>query len=268
MSKVCVVTGGGSGMSFEAAKRISRDHVIVLMGRTPEKLENAVEEIKAIGGDGRAFSGDVSSESDVKGLREFAGSIGEVDMVIHGAGIAPSAADDAMKLIDINAIGTINIDSTFAEAMNGGCILNIASSSGYMLPPEHLPTQLYTLAGDSSDSFRTKMNVVLSKVPEGRRSGMAYCISKNFVIWFTRKMAVRYGKKGLRVVSISPGIIKTPLSDSEASSESLAAGCALGRMAEAGEIAVFMESILRDTYLTGVDVLYDGGLIAQMQNDQ
>lgn len=75
--------------------------------------------------------------------------------------------------------------------------------------------QLYQLSLQSTEAFLAAANQMLSAVPEEQRTGMAYTISKNFVVWFTSRMAVRYGKKGIRIVSISPGTFKTPMGEVE-----------------------------------------------------
>ncbi|MGN1190150.1 MAG: SDR family oxidoreductase [Candidatus Ornithospirochaeta sp.] len=104
--------------------------------------------------------------------------------------------------------------------------------------------------------------------PEERRSPFAYPISKNFVIWYTGRMAVENASRKIRVVSIAPGIIRTDMSVGEASSIGMAMASPAGRMAEPEEIARFMEYMIRDDYLNGVDILYDGGTISGMRAKQ
>lgn len=264
MKNICVVTGGGSGMGFEAAKLMGRDHKIILVGRTVSKLEHAIQELTALGIEAESYPGDASDRASVKKLAAYAASQGAVKAVIHAAGVSPTMADGA-RLFEINAIGTIIIDEEFSEVMPAGsCILNVSSSSGYMLPASMLPTDAYPLSLENVDAFRDAIGGVLNAMPEERRGGMAYPISKNFVIWYTERMAVKLGGKGIRVVSIAPGIIRTPLSAGEASSEAMAKGCPVGRMGEPEEIAKMMAFIINDSYLNGVDILYDGGLIAAM----
>lgn len=264
MKNICVVTGGGSGMGFEAAKRMGKNHKVILMGRTVAKLETAIQALKDLGIDAEAYPGDASDRESVKKLAAYSASQGAVKTVIHAAGVSPTMAR-AEKLFEINAIGTIIIDEELAAVMDqGGCILNVSSSSGYMLPAAMLPTQTYPLSLTDVDAFRKAILEALSKVPEERRAGMAYPLSKNFVIWYTERMAVKYGNKGIRVISVSPGIIRTPLSDAEATSQMMAKSCPVGRIGEPEEIAGMMEFIVNDRYLTGVDILYDGGLIAAM----
>jgi NAD(P)-dependent dehydrogenase (short-subunit alcohol dehydrogenase family) len=264
MKNICVVTGGGSGMGFEAAKLLGRDHKIILMGRTVSKLEHAIQKLTDSGIEAEAYPGDTSNRESVKKLAAYAAEQGNVDVVIHAAGVAPSMTD-ASHVIEINAIGTIIIDEEFSKIMQpGSCILNVSSSSAYMLPASMIPTQTFPMSLESVDAFRTAICNVLNAMPEERRGSMAYPFSKSFVVWYTERMAVRLAPKGIRVISIAPGVIETPLSASESSSATLAMSCPLKRIGNTEEIAKMMDFMIRDSYLDGVDILYDGGLIASM----
>lgn len=268
MKNVCVVTGGGSGMGLETAKILGKEQKIILVGRTVSKLEDAINELKALGIDAEAYPGDASDRESVKKLAEYAASQGTVKTVVHAAGVSPHMADGE-KIFAINAVGTINIDEEFAAVMGeGSCILNVSSMSAYMLPQDKVPTQIYKLALTDAAAFQGAMNQVIASVPEEQRPGMAYTISKNFVVWYTAREAVKYGKQGIRVVSISPGTFSTPMGEVEGDeAASFALRGALGRVGDPIEIAKMMAFMVSDacSYLCGVDVLYDGGSVAAMQ---
>jgi NAD(P)-dependent dehydrogenase (short-subunit alcohol dehydrogenase family) len=175
---------------------------------------------------------------------------------------------DAEKIFTINAVGTINVNEEFGEVMKGGCILNVASMAGYMLPLEQVPTQLYEASAAGVEAFLGGAKQMLGMVPEEKQTGAAYTISKNFVQWYSRREAVKLGKKGIRVVSISPGTFSTPMGELEGEqANKLALMGALGRVGDPVEIAKMMNFILSDncSYMTGVDVLYDGGVIAALE---
>lgn len=268
MGNVCVITGGGSGMGLEAAKILGKSSKIILVGRTVSKLDKALAELKTLGIDAQSFPCDAGDRESVKKLADYAAEQGTVKTVIHVAGISPHMADGE-KIFAINAVGTINIDEEFAEIMGeGSCILNVSSMSAYMLPEANIPRQLYQLSLQSTEAFLAAANQMLSAVPEESRTGMAYTISKNFVVWFTSRMAVRYGKKGIRIVSISPGTFKTPMGEIEGEqAASFALRGAMGRLGEPEEIAKMMAFMVSDecSYLCGVDILYDGGSVAAMK---
>lgn len=268
MKNVCVVTGGGSGMGFETARILGKEMKIILVGRTISKLENAVNTLRNEGVDVEAYPCDASDRDSVKKLVAYAKEQGTIKTVIHAAGVSPHMADGE-KIFTINALGTIYVDEEFAEVMGeGSCILNVSSMSAYMLPQDKVPTQLYTLSLSDADAFIGGAKQMIAAVPEQMKTGMAYTISKNFVVWYTTRMAVRYGKKGIRIVSISPGTFKTPMGEIEGEeAASFALKGALGRLGEPEEIAKMMAFMVSDecSYLSGVDILYDGGSIAALQ---
>lgn len=262
---VCVITGGGSGMGLETAKIIGKDQKIILVGRTVSKLENAIEELKSLDIDAVSFPADASDRESIKKLVEFAAEQGDIKTVIHAAGVSPHM-DNAEKIFNINAGGTININEEFGPAMvEGGVILNVASMSGYMLPPEKIPTEMYKAALVSAEALEAGFKQMIPMIPEEQAAGTAYTISKNFVIWYTEKMALKFGKNGVRVVSISPGTFATPMGDIEGEeAANFAKMGALGRVGNPIEIAKMMAFMASDecSYLTGTDILYDGGSIA------
>ena len=252
-------------MGFETARILGKDQKVILVGRTVSKLEDAINELKSEGIDAEAYPADASDRESVRKLAVFAASQGNVKTVVHAAGISPHMAEGE-KIMEVNAVGTININEEFGEVMSeGGCILNVASMAGYMLPESQAPIQLYQLGLKDGKAFMDGMKQVLPSVPEEQRRGSAYTISKNFVIWYTVKMALKLGKKGVRVVSISPGTFSTPMGEVEGEqAASIAENGALGRVGDPLEIAKMMAFMASDeaSYLTGTDILYDGGAIA------
>ena len=267
MKEIGVITGGGSGMGLEAAKLLGQKYRLILVGRTAAKLEKAIAELTAAGVQAEAFPADASDRASVDKLAAYAAAQGPVKVVLHAAGVSPHMTDGA-KIFAINALGTINIDQAFAQVMTSGCIINVASMSAYMLPPEQTPTQLYRLSLKDLAAFQNAMEQVIAASPAQQQAGTAYTLSKNFVIWYTARMAVRYGGKGLRVVSISPGTFDTPMGEIEGQeAAAFATRGALGRVGDPLEIAKMMAFIASDdcSYLTGVDILYDGGSIAALK---
>ncbi len=267
MKKICVITGGGSGMGLETAKLLGKDQDIILCGRTVAKLEGAIKELQALGINAEAFPCDVSDRTSVESLAKYAASKGEIQTVIHSAGIARGAADQVFL---IDAVGTVYVNDIFGEIIaDGGVILNVSSMAGYMLPEDQVPYELYFTALSDAEVFRAGGLQIVSALPEEIATGAAYTISKKFVIWYTRQKAVQLGKRNVRVVSISPGTFETPMvigdtPEGRAQSEGFGRMGALGRVGEPIEIARMMTFIVSDqaSYLTGADVLYDGGVIA------
>ena len=269
MKNICVVTGGGSGMGLETAKLVGKDQKIILVGRTVSKLQNALDELHALGIEAEVYPCDAGNREAVEKLAQYAAAQGTVKTVVHAAGVSPHMTD-ALSIFKINAVGTININEAFGEVMGqGSCILNVSSVAGHMLPEASAPRQIYALALSNIQAFEGAAAQMLAAVPQEQSNGTAYTVSKNFVIWYTAKMAVRLGKKGIRVVSISPGTFRTPMGEVEGEqAASFALAGALGRLGEPEEIAKMMAFMVSDacSYMTGADVLYDGGSIAALKD--
>lgn len=268
MSDVIVITGGGSGMGLELAKLVGSGAKVVISGRTVAKLEGAIAELATVGVEAEPFACDVSDRGSVEALAAFAQSLGTVGKVVHAAGISPHMGD-GMKIFAVNAVGTMNVDEVFGSVVaDGGVILNVSSMSAYMLPAERVPLQLYQASALGSEAFLSGCEQMLAAVPDEMAAGMAYTVSKNFVIWYTKRQALALGSRGVRVVSISPGTFSTPMGEVEGEEAArFAKSGALGRLGEPVEIARMMAFMLSDeaSYLTGADILYDGGTIAAFE---
>jgi NAD(P)-dependent dehydrogenase (short-subunit alcohol dehydrogenase family) len=268
MKKICVITGGGSGMGLEAAKILGTRYSLVLAGRTAKKLESAIQELSNLGIEAEAFPCDISKRPSVQELARFATEKGTVSIVIHAAGLSPKQGD-AETVFIIDAMGTIYMNEEFSKVMGAGsCILDVSSMSAYMTPAEYLPIADYPLSLNDPEAFKGKMLALLQNLSKDQASGMAYVISKNFVIWYAKKCAVAYGKRGIRVLSISPGTFNTPMGEIEGDgAAAYALRGALGRVGEPVEIGRVMAFIVSpdSSYLTGTDILCDGGTIAALQ---
>lgn len=270
MKKVCVITGGGSGIGFATAKVMDgQGYYVILVGRTAKKLENAVDELRAAGIEAEAFSCDISDCGGTQALAEIALERGKVEVVIHAAGMSPHMGD-AQKIMEANALGTVNINDAFYEVMHdGGCLIDTSSMSAYLAPQFIMPKRSYKLSRTDRDKFMKEMMRRVSLFPKKVRPGVAYGISKDFVIWFARTDAARFGQKDVRVLSITPGNFETPMGELEKDEAiTYLKYNAIKRLGRPEEIARLYAAVADDRmgYLTGTDILCDGGLIASGVN--
>ena len=267
MANVCVITGGGSCMGLETARNIDKDVILVLTGRTAAKLENAKSILESEGHEVHVTSCDVSVRKDVHELCLLASNLGTIKTVIHAAGLSPAMADPK-TIIMVNAVGTKNVNMEFYKYMNdGGVIVDIASSSAYEAPAALVKHQIYEEAEYEEEKFIKHMTGEANLIPgsDYNKSGMAYVMSKNFVVWYAQKCAHEYAAKGIRVVSVSPGLIETDMGTREVEQADFAKQmiertCA-HRMGKPEELGFAIASIAdeRNGYLCGIDVLIDGG---------
>ncbi|MBR5501739.1 MAG: SDR family oxidoreductase [Oscillospiraceae bacterium] len=251
-------------MGLAAAKFMPKDKIIVLSGRTMSKLEAAVNELKELGYDAYATVCDTSSRESVKELVAFASNLGEIKNVINSAGVSPAMKGTPESILRINALGTVYVNQEFSKVMNpGSVIVDVSSNSAYILPSFIIPKKVYPLAETDEEQFLKKI-VKRSGMAKGdyQQKGLAYSISKNFVIWYAQKCAFEYGLKGIRVVSLSPGLIATDMGNLEKEDGGmLIPFSAEERMGKPEELGFALATVAdeRNGYLAGVDVLCDGG---------
>jgi NAD(P)-dependent dehydrogenase (short-subunit alcohol dehydrogenase family) len=212
---------------------------------------------------------DVTDGGAVTDLLDTATGLGTLASVIHTAGVSPSMgpADYVMRT---NAVGTVNVNEAFhAIAGEGSVIVNVASMAAHMLPAEMIPTGQFPLAlHDDTAAFMDAMLTACEIAPEEARSGIAYAVSKSFVRWYSQSQAERFNARGLRIVSVSPGSVDTEMGrlEEQAGAGAMVADAAVPRWGKAEEMAELLAFCASDKagYLTGTDILNDGGVIASM----
>ena len=268
MPEVAVITGGAGGVGLATAKIVGRRSFVVICDVNQDRLDGAITELRTLDIACQAVACDITDRGSVAALVDKSTALGSVTSVIHTAGVSPSmgAADLIMR---INAIGTVNVnEGFFGVAGDDVAFVNVASTAAYMFPRIAIPTRYFKNALRDEDAFLKKMTTACRFAPENLRPGLAYSISKNFVTWYCRSQAERFGRKGARVLSVSPGSIDTPMGRLE---EGAGAGAMLryaalkrfGRPDEVAELLAFCASN-RASYLTGIDILCDGGVVASM----
>ena len=270
-NKVVVVTGGGSGMGLATIKNMDKDYVFVISGRTVSRLEGAVTSLASLGYTVYPFACDVSKRESVISLVEYATSLGEIAIVINAAGVSPAMKTTPEQVLRINALGTLYVNQEFSKVMDkGSVILDVASNSAYVLPSFMAPKGAYPIAEKNEDKFIKKLVRRASIMPgEYYKKGMAYTYSKLFVIWYAQKCAFEYGKRGIRVVSLSPGLIATDMGNMEVEvGGSLIPNTAENRMGTPEELGYAIATVAnpRNGFLTAVDVLCDGGSTTRIHN--
>lgn len=256
-------------MGLATAKIVGRDHTLVLCDVRQERLDGAATTLKDLGIDATTVNCDVTDRHAVDDLLDTAIGVGTLASVIHTAGVSPSmgSADYVMRT---NAIGTVNVNEAFhAKAGDGSVVVNVASMAAYLIPEEFVPVAQFPLALGDSDAFFDAMMVACNVIPEEARSGYAYAASKNFVRWYSESQAERFNARGLRIVSISPGSVDTEMGrlEEQAGAGAMVADAAVPRWGKPEEMAELLAFCASDKagYLTGTDVLNDGGVVASMR---
>jgi NAD(P)-dependent dehydrogenase (short-subunit alcohol dehydrogenase family) len=253
-------------MGLATARIFGRSHTIVLADIGQERLDAARVELEGLGVKAESMVCDVTDRASVDNVVDHAASIGPIAAVVHTAGLSPQMGD-ARTIVKVNALGTVNVsEAVLRHARAGLRLVNVASMAAHLAPGLTMPRRSYPLASTDPDAFLAKVMRRVNLAPKAVRPGMAYPISKDFVVWHTKKMAAAFGAKEAGIVSVSPGSIDTEMGRLEAdhgAAEMLkfAALKRFGTVEEIAEVLVFCASE-KARYLTGTDVLCDGGVVA------
>jgi NAD(P)-dependent dehydrogenase (short-subunit alcohol dehydrogenase family) len=269
MSRVVVITGGAGGMGAATARVVGREHTVVLCDVRADRLEATAVALTDLGIASTIVNCDVTDRAAVARLFDTAAELGMPASVIHTAGVSPSMGS-AEYVMRTNAVGTVNVNEIFFErAGEGGAIVNVASMAAHMLPEEMIPTGQFPQAMNDPDAFVADMLAVCAAVPEEAQSGIAYALSKSFVRWYSTSQCERFNSRGLRILSVSPGSIDTEMGrlEEQAGAGAMVADAAVPRWGNPEEMADLLAFCASDRagYLTGTDILNDGGVIASMR---
>jgi NAD(P)-dependent dehydrogenase (short-subunit alcohol dehydrogenase family) len=262
---VLVVIGAGS-IGQAIARRVGAGKHVLLADLRRELADAAAKVMSDAGFDVSTASVDVSSRESVHALVERATALGDVWGVIHAAGVSPSQASPA-TILHVDLYGTALVLEEFGNviARGGSCVV-IASMSGHRLPAL-TAEQDKALATTPTDELLALPMLGLDRVTDPLN---AYQISKRANSLRVMAEAVRWGKRGARVNTISPGIIITPLANDELSGPRGAGyrryieGSAAGRAGTPDEVANVGALLMGPdgAFITGSDILQDGGVTA------
>lgn len=240
--KRALVAGASSGLGLACAVALADAGAHVIMSaRGEERLNEAAEAIRATGGSTEALVMDIG---DVDGMRDKLKPLGALDILVNSAGIARHTSALATTIGDYDAVTDINVKGAYflsvgvahgmIDAGIKGSIINMSSQMGHI---------------------------------GGIERGV-YCATKHAVEGFTKALAIEFGPKGIRVNTLAPTFIRTPLAEQTLSNPERKAwvesNIKLGRIGELSDImgpCVFLASDAA-ALITGTSLLVDGGWTA------
>ena len=247
--KVAIITGGGSGIGEATAKLMSKEGAtIAIADIDDENGKRVAREIKAAGGKAEFWHMNIAEEKEVeKTFADMNKKFGKVNILVNNAGITGKAqATHETSSAEWDAVINVNLRGTFLCTKyavsyilkaGGGAIVNVSSIMGMLAGP-----------------------------------AIPYNTSKGGIRNMTKSDAYMYSRKNIRINSVHPGFIITPLFTKMASKEPDGLDAAikreggripLGRMGEAEEIANGILFLASDeaSYITGIELIIDGGYI-------
>ena len=265
MKNVNVVIGAGS-IGQAIVRRVSAGKHILIADLRQENADAAALVLGNAGFDVSTTIVDVSSRQSVHKLAQTAAALGLITGVIHAAGVSPSQASPA-TILKVDLYGTALVLEEFGNVVtSGGAGVVIASQSGHRLP-SLTAEQNSALAITPADDLLALPFLQPDRI---RDSLHAYQISKRGNSLRVMAEAVRWGKRGARVNTISPGIIITPLAKDELAGPrgdgyrrmlQLSPVGRAGTPDEVGNVGALLMG-QDGAFITGSDFLMDGGVTA------
>lgn len=266
-TQVVVIIGAG-GIGIAIARRQGFGKHILLADFNEELLAKAVRELEVASYKVSTQKVDVSSRESVRSLVEAASRLGSIVQVVNTAGVSPNMAPPE-RVLAVDLYGSAVVFEEFRRVIApGGAGLIISSMAGHMAAPLFKEDD-HALAFTPADELLALPVLSGEAIPN---SMVAYIVSKQANHVRVQAESIKWGERGARVNSISPGIIATPLAQHELNSpigdvyRGMIAASPSKRMASPDEVAAAAAYLLGPDagFITGSDLLMDGGVIAAM----
>lgn len=265
MKNVMILTGAGQiGMAI--ARRMGYGMKIVVGDKKLENAQTVAKTMNGAGFDVVPVEMDLSNRASIQNIIAEAQKYGDITMLINAAGVSPSQASiEAILKVDLYGTAVL-LEEVGKVIAPGGVGVTISSQSGHRMK-QLTPEEDEQLACTPTDEL-LKLSLLQ---PENIRDTLhAYQLAKRCNEKRVMAESVKWGVKGARINSISPGIIVTPLAIDEFNGprgefyKNMFAKCPAGRPGTADEVANVAELLMsnKGAFITGADFLIDGGATA------
>lgn len=265
MANVMILTGAGQiGMAI--ARRMGYGMKIVIGDKKPENAQTIAQTMNDAGFDVVPMEMDLSSRTSIRNIIAEAQKYGDITMLVNAAGVSPSQAPvEAILKVDLYGTAVL-LEEVGKVIAPGGVGVTISSQSGHRMK-QLTPEEDEQLACTPTEEL---LKLPLLQPENIRDTLHAYQLAKRCNEKRVMAESVKWGSKGARINSISPGIIVTPLAIDEFNGprgdfyKNMFAKCPAGRPGTADEVANMAELLMSDrgAFITGADFLIDGGATA------
>lgn len=260
---VAVVIGAG-GIGLAVARRLGQRHRLIVASQSGDKDGSRQAMLAAEGHDVAVVACDITDPASVAALAQRVQDTGDFAALAHVAALSPSMGD-WRTLLRVNLIGPALIEAAMLPlARQGSAAIFVSSLAAHMVNPPG--ETLAILDHPLTDDFIERLEAA---VTEPQDSTLAYCLTKYAMNRMCRRFATRWGAVGARIVSMSPGLIATPMGAREFAYQpqklDLLNRTPLRREGTMLEMADAVEFLASDraSFITGTDLLVDGGTAAK-----
>ena len=265
MKNVMILTGAGQiGMAI--ARRMGYGMKIIVGDKKPENAQAVAKTMNDAGFDVVLVEMDLSNRASIQNMIAEAQKYGDITMLINAAGVSPSQASiEAILKVDLYGTAVL-LEEVGKVIAAGGVGVTISSQSGHRMK-QLTPEEDEQLACTPTEE---PLNLPLLQPENIHDTLHAYQLAKRCNEKRVMAESVKWGEKGARINSISPGIIVTPLAIDEFNGprgdfyKNMFAKCPAGRPGTADEVANVAELLMSEkgAFITGADFLIDGGATA------
>ncbi|MFY9326537.1 MAG: SDR family oxidoreductase [Georgfuchsia sp.] len=268
---VAVITGAGGGMGAACARRLANTHTLILTDFNSARLDATAfalreEENADISA---TICGDIADDAVVSQIVQAADTAGGgCKALIHTAGLSPALAP-WQPIITTNLVGTEKLLAAFEALLTPGFVGVVLSSTARLYVPPAGEALASLLARPLASDLLKQLEPQLGD-GEATRATNAYAYTKAWVCNTVQQRATRWASHGARIVSLSPGFIRTAMTIKEVEDRpemrALLDSTPVSRWGTVSDIVNLVEFILSDkaSFITGTDIVIDGGLSARL----
>lgn len=265
MQDVILLTGAGQ-IGLAIARRMGHGKKIVVSDKNINNAQTVTKIMTEAGFDAVAVEADISSRKSILNMIAAAQKYGEIAMLINAAGVSPSQAS-VETILKVDLYGTaVLLEEVGKVVKAGGTGVTISSQSGHRMAALGAETDEQLAVTPAEELLQLEV----LKPANIKDTLHAYQMAKRCNVKRVMAEAIKWGVKGARINSISPGIIVTPLALDEFNGprgefyKNMFAKCPAGRPGTADEVANVAELLLsqQGAFITGADFLIDGGATA------
>lgn len=265
MQDVILLTGAGQ-IGLAIARRMGHGKKIVVSDKNINNAQTVTKIMAEAGFDAVAVEADISSRKSILNMIAAAQKYGEIAMLINAAGVSPSQAS-VETILKVDLYGTAVLLEEVGKVIKaGGTGVTISSQSGHRMAALGAETDEQLAVTPAEELLQLEV----LKPANIKDTLHAYQMAKRCNVKRVMAEAIKWGVKGARINSISPGIIVTPLALDEFNGprgefyKNMFAKCPAGRPGTADEVANGAELLLsqQGAFITGADFLIDGGATA------
>lgn len=266
MRKDTIIWMGAGQIGLAIVRRIASGKKVIIGDKSLEHAWAAADLLNQAGFDAVAMAADLSSRESILSVINEVRKYGAVKYLVNAAGVSPSQAS-IETILNVDLYGTaVLLEEVGKVIAEGGCGVTISSQSGHRMPAL-TPEEDRALATTPTDEL---LSLSLLQPGNVRDTLHAYQLSKRCNVKRVMAEAVKWGERGARINSISPGIIVTPLAVDEFNGprgdfyKNMFAKCPSGRPGTADEVAHVAELLMSEkgAFITGSDFLIDRGATA------